>query len=315
MTQDAITLRKLDIFLAFMRLGNLARVAEEMELSTVSVHRALHSLEDAAGCPLFRREGRNLLPLDTAYVFAGHARRCVDECRQGLEKARDMAGVNAPRLRIGSLYSLTLDCIPQIIIGLKLRRPELRVELSMDSSRSLIDSLQNGRLDAVIVGANEPLSHPRLVSVPMFDDAMYFAAPAGSPYAAASGDIDLAATRQEKFVMLGEGFVTSESFANTFRLAGYEPDVVMQVGDIFSLINLVGQGMGCSLLPGRVAAFSDRICLKTLQARYRSRQRIALMLPSSREHDPTLQALAAECRAYGLRAGSARARSSAARSG
>jgi len=300
-TQDTLTLRKLDIFLAFMRLGNLARVAEEMELSTVSVHRALHALEDAVGCPLFRREGRNLQPLDTAYAFAGHARRCLDECRQGLDKVRDMAGVNTPRLRIGSLYSLTLHCIPQVIIGLKLRRPELHVDLSMDSSRGLIESLQNGRLDAIIMGANEPQDHPRLLSVPMFEDALYFAAPAGSRYASASKDIDLASARNEKFVMLGSGFVTSESFVNTFRLAGYEPDVAMQVGDIFSLINLVGQGMGCSLLPGRVAAFSDRVCLKTLQPRYRSRQRIALMLASSREHDPNLPALAQECRAYGLR--------------
>src|SRR5690606_25483460 len=132
-----------------------------------------------------------------------------------------------------------------------------------------------------------------------FEDALYFAAPAGSRYALAAKDIDLATARKEKFVTLGPGFVTSESFTNTFRLAGYEPDVVMQVGDIFSLINLVGQGIGCSLLPGRVAAFSDRVCLKPLQARYRSRQRIALMLPSSREHDANLQALTEECRAYG----------------
>src|SRR5690606_7180359 len=169
--QDTLTLRKLDIFLAFMRLGNLARVAEEMELSTVSVHRALHALEYGVGCPLFRREGRNLQPLDTAYAFAGHARRSLDECRQGLDKVRDMAGVNAPRLRIGSLYSLTLHCIPQVIIGLKLCRPELRVDLSMDSSRGLIESLQNGRLDAAIMGANETLDHPRLLSLPMFEDA------------------------------------------------------------------------------------------------------------------------------------------------
>jgi len=140
---------------------------------------------------------------------------------------------------------------------------------------------------------------------------MYFAACAGSPYADAPHDIDLAAARNEKFVMLGEGFVTSDSFINTFKLAGYEPDVAMQVNDIFSLINLVGQGMGCSLLPGRVRGFSDRICLKKLQPKYHSRQRIALLLPASREHDPNLQALAAECQSYGLKAFGAQAGSSA----
>lgn len=299
---DTITLRKLEIFLAFMRLGNLARVADELKLSTVSVHRALHSLEDGVGCPLFKREGRQLQPLDTAYAFAFHAQRSLAECRQGIAKARDMAGVSTPCLRIGSLYSLTLHCIPQVIIALKLRRPDLHVELSMDSSQGLIGSLQNSKLDAVIVGASRPPDYPRLLTVPMFEDDMYFAVPADSAYADATADIDLANTREEKFVMLGQGFVTSDSFANTFRLAGYEPDVAMQVNDIFSLINLVGQGLGCSLLPGRVKAFSDRVRLKSLQPRYRSRQHIALLLPTSREHDPQLRALAEECRRYGARA-------------
>ena len=302
---DTITLRKLEVFLAFMRLGNLARVAEELNLSTVSVHRALHSLEDGVGCPLFRREGRNLHPLDTAYAFATHARRCLDECRQGVEKVRELAGVNTQRLRIGSLYSLTLHCIPQVIIALKLRRPDLHVALSMDSSQGLIDALQAGKLDAVIVGANGPIQRPGLLSVPMFEDEMYFAAAAVSKYARATGNIDLADARNETFVMLGQGFVTSESFAATFEAAGYEPNTAMQVNDIFSLINLVGQGMGCSLLPGRVRSFSDRVRLMPLQPKYRSRQHIALLLPSSREHDPNLQALADECRLYGARAANA----------
>ncbi len=40
-----ITFRKLRVFITFMKLGNIARTAEMLELSTGSVHRALHSLE------------------------------------------------------------------------------------------------------------------------------------------------------------------------------------------------------------------------------------------------------------------------------
>src|SRR5437899_3762951 len=59
---EAITLKKLEVFLAFMKHNNMARVSEQLGQSTVSVHRALHSLEDAICCPLFRREGRSLIP-------------------------------------------------------------------------------------------------------------------------------------------------------------------------------------------------------------------------------------------------------------
>src|SRR3954469_14068691 len=127
---EEITLKKLEVFLTFMRVSNLARVSEILGQSAVSVHRALHTLEEGLGCPLFKREGRNLIPLETAYAFADYAKRAIDACEEGVKKARDVAGFNAPRLHIGSLYSLTLHCVPRIIVGLKLRRPALDISLT-----------------------------------------------------------------------------------------------------------------------------------------------------------------------------------------
>lgn len=42
-TTSEITFRKLSIFMTFMEKGNIARTAETLGLSGVSVHRALHT--------------------------------------------------------------------------------------------------------------------------------------------------------------------------------------------------------------------------------------------------------------------------------
>lgn len=60
-----ITFRKLSVFMMFMAKGNIARTAEAMKLSSVSVHRALHTLEEGvstkgATCCRCRRRGRCL---------------------------------------------------------------------------------------------------------------------------------------------------------------------------------------------------------------------------------------------------------------
>lgn len=39
---EELTLKKLEVFLAFMHTGNLARAAAELQTSNVSVHRAIH---------------------------------------------------------------------------------------------------------------------------------------------------------------------------------------------------------------------------------------------------------------------------------
>lgn len=300
MISEEITLKKLEVFLAFMRLQSLGKVAEELGQSTVSVHRALHTLEEGLHCPLFRREGRNLAPLPAAYVFAKHAQRAVEETEEGVRKAREMAGVAGARMKIGSLYSLTLRCIPQLLMGLKLRRPELQIDLTLGSNQELLRSLAEGRLDAIVIGLQAALEDPQLLAMPLFEDEVRLAAPQGSPYAGRE-HVDLRELRDEKFITLGGGFVTSDSFDHAFQRAGYVPETVMRVGDIFSLINLVGGGMGYSLLPGRVAGFSSRVDLIPLDARYASRQTITLLVSRSRERDPNVLALAAECRMYGTR--------------
>lgn len=295
---SAITLKKLEVFLAFMSLNNMARVSELLGQSTVSVHRSLHSLEDEIGCPLFRREGRNLIPLQAAYVFAEYARRSVDECEVGIRKVRDSAGLGTARLKIGSIYSLTLRCIPQLLTKLKLRKPSLDIDLTMGSNRELLAGLADGQLDAVVIGLGQENSSGNLVSIPLFTDDFFLAAPLNSPFSG-KPSIDLQEVREEKFVTLTDGFATTDDFYQCFERAAIVPNVAMRVKDIFSLINLVSGGIGYSLLPGRIGEFSPRIELIALDERHAIRQSICLLLLKCRERDPNLLALAAECRLYG----------------
>lgn len=294
---EQITFRKLEVFLSFIELGSMVRVAEALDQSTVSVHRSLHSLEEGLRCPLFRRDGRKLIPLAAAYVFAEHAARAVAECTTGIQKARETAGFGAARLRIGALYSLTVRTIPRLLIGLKTRRSELDVDLTLSSNRDLLHKLEEGRLDAIVIVVDEKVGHSGLITIPMFSDTMFFAAPVGSPYARHEL-IDLQDLKDENFVRLNDDFATSHDFNRAFELAGFKPRIVMRVGDIFSLTNLVSGGVGYSLLPGRVADFSPQVQLIPIAKPYMVSQRIALLLPRNRERDPNLLALMAECRMF-----------------
>lgn len=295
---EAITLKKLEVFLVFMKLGNMARVSEALSQSVVSVHRALHSLEKGVGCPLFKLDGRKLIPLQTAYTLADYAERALGECETGVRKAREVAGFGAPRMTIGSLYSLTVGTIPELLIKLKLRRPSTDVDLTLGSNRLLLELLSQGRLDAIVIALREAYADDALLSVPLFEDEIFFAAPVNSPYAHRAA-IDLAELRHETFVALEDDFATASNFHHAFACAGYAPTLAMRVSDIFSLTNLVSGGMGYSLLPGRVGPFSPRVQLIPLAPRYRTRQMITLLIPKARERDPNLLALAAECRMLG----------------
>jgi LysR family malonate utilization transcriptional regulator len=110
-------------------------------------------------------------------------------------------------------------------------------------------------------------------------------------------NIDLADYQNEKFLTLQDGFATTAGFYEAFKLAGFKPQVVMKVGDIFSLMNMVSGDLGKSLLPGRVKALmGDAIIFTPLLPKYEVTQHIALMYLEANESNPNILALAAEAR-------------------
>ena len=291
---DEITFRKLEFLLAYLRAGNLTRAAESLDVSTVSVHRALHSLEEGVRCQLFRHEGRNLVPTDAAQVLAEFARDVLKLMGEGIHATREAGGYSSDRIRLGSLYSLTIATVPRLIIDLKLRKPELQAELVLGSNADLLIKLKQGEIDAALMAV--PDAEPEVESIALFEDDIYFAAPVGSKYAALPA-VDLRACADERFVSLGDGFITYTGFVEAFRVAGFTPEVVMKVGDIFSLMNLVSGGVGCTLLPGRVRdVFKDKVQLIPVRPEYLMRQTIGLNFMRTRGRDPNLLALASVCR-------------------
>jgi LysR family malonate utilization transcriptional regulator len=292
---ETISFRKLEILLAFLESGSLARTAERLQTSTVSVHRALHSLEEGTRCSLFLHQGRNLVPTEAAQVLADVAREVLKTMSEGVRAARAVAGYANGHLKLGSLYSLTIQLVPEVIVGLRQRLSAVQAELVLGSNAELLDKLRAGQLDATLMALPEP--EPGIVSIALQEDDMFFAAPLGSPYADRAS-IDLRDCRNDRFVTLGDGFATQQGFRRAFEVAGFTPQIVMQVGDIFSLANLVSGGVGYTLLPGRVRTiFNHKLQLIALDEPFRARQTIGLSFLASRERDPDLLVLASVCRA------------------
>ena len=295
---DELTLKKIQVFLAFMRCGNLSKTAAVMELSNVSVHKALHSLESAMSCPLFKNEGRNLIPLKSAYVLEEHAQKIVQDIVIAVKNTRQAAGFASKVLNLGSLYSLTVNTLPSVISGLKLRRGELDIQLLLNSNADLVQNLKSTELDAIIVALNETTNFQGFEQLPMFEDEIFLAVNKDSDYAQLS-EIDLSLLKNETFLTLAKGFATRSDSDIIFEKAGIDPKVFLEVSDIFTLISMVSSGVGFALLPGRISTiYESSVKLIPLHAAYKIKQEIGLVFLKSKEPDPNLLALIAECRMF-----------------
>ena len=264
------------------------------------MHRAIHSLESALRCALFKHEGRQLIPLESAYVLEKKARLLIQDAEQMVRQTREAAGFYAERFRLGALYSLTVKTVPKLVMGLKLRRSELNIDLTLGSNLDLLQRLKNHELEAILVSLDESVSDPACEQLPLFSDDIFLAVPTDSPFAE-QAEVDLTDLADSTFITLTQGFATHRDGARVFQQAGFEPKVAMQVNDIFTLLSMVSSGVGFALLPGRIAAvYENRVRLIALQPQYRLQQHIGVVFLKAREREPNLLALLAECRMYSL---------------
>ena len=295
MLNEEVTLRKLEILCSFVRTGSLAKTADELHLSSVSIHKALHSLESGVGCPLFIKEGRQLKPLPAAQYLAEMSMDMLSDIERIIKKTRAKAGIETGQIRLGSMYSLTANIIPRLIMGTKIRRPDLDIDLHLGSNEELMKKLSEGSIDAVVIATPTGKLPDGVQVVPLFDDQLFFAS--SQKNKPKKANIDLAQHRDEKYLTLQDGFATTSGFYEAFKLAGFKPNVVMKVGDIFSLMNMVSGDLGIALLPGRVRALmGDAITFTPLLPKYEVTQHIALMYLQANESNPNILALAAEAR-------------------
>lgn len=299
MIDEKVTLRKLEIFVTFMQTENIGRTAEMLNTSSVSVHRALHSLEEGIRCPLFIHKGRTLQSLPAAHILLNYSKEVLGVCCRAIEETQRAGGIEQNRMRLGALYSLTVKTIPQLIIGMKLRRPELEFDLQTGSNEFLLDKLEQGQLDVIVISTTDSqIDYERYEILPLFQDDILLAVPHSF-----DGDIgntaDLRDFQYQKFVSLTKGFATHQGFKEAFNVAGFKPDIVANVKDIFSMVSMVEAGVGFALIPGRMKkVFENSIRLVKLTKSYQVNQLIGIVFDRSREYEPNLLALVAEGRMY-----------------
>ena len=148
-------------------LGSFARAASQLGRSQSAISMQLKKLEEQAGKPLFRRNGRGLTPTEAGDALLAYARRIIalnDEAAVSLGVTVDYATV-----RVGLPQDFFEDVMPSAITRYSRQRPDVHVELRAGRNFALEEEVTAGRLDAALAFAMPgTASHgERLASLPM----------------------------------------------------------------------------------------------------------------------------------------------------
>ena len=253
-------MKHLRYFEALARLGHFGRAAEDCAISQPALSMQIRELEELIGAPLVERGPRHIRLTSLGEEFAERARailRSVDELQ---DLARAAQHPLLGRLRIGVIPTVAPYLLPGVITALAARFPGLDLRPREAVTGKLIQDLQEARLDAAIVAL--PISEPSLTEVPLFDEEFVLARPAdeaGRPVP------DAASLREMRLLLLEEGHCFRDQALAFCNLSASATRELMEGSSLATLVQMVGAGIGVTLVPEMALAVETRSAEVALQ--------------------------------------------------
>lgn len=250
---SSISIRHLRYFEALAQHGHFGRASEACAISQPALSLQVKELEGILGAPLVERGARQIRLTGLGEEFAARARvilRAIDELTD-LGRASD--GPLSGRLRIGVIPTIAPYLLPQIIKTLSEIYPAIELHPREAVTKRLIEDLQEGRLDTAVVAL--PVSEPALVEQPLFDEEFVLVRPIADTDKPVPSAQKL---REMRLLLLEEGHCFRDQALSFCKLSTTPPRDLMEGSSLATLVQMVGAGIGVTLIPQMAVAVETR---------------------------------------------------------
>jgi DNA-binding transcriptional LysR family regulator len=152
--------------LAAQKLGSLAQAALMVGRSQSAVSAQMRKLEEQIGQPLFQKSGRGLALTEAGNLIVSYAKRilALNDEAVGAVRATSVGGA----VRFGLPGDFADTWLPAALGRFKRTHPAVRVEVAVERNGLLLERLDRGELDLVLVmGYETRADAEHLATLPM----------------------------------------------------------------------------------------------------------------------------------------------------
>lgn len=223
--------------------GSFSRTAEEMGYSQSAVSQMIRSLENEINMKLLIRshgnielthEGRELLPL---------IRSVVNDYRVLQEKTKELQGMNSGEIRVGTMNSVSNFWLPKMIKEFQKIYPEVRFTLLQGEYTSIAEWVKTGEVDFGFANGDAVTG---LTIIPLYTDEMMVVLPTDHRLCAKNA-VTLRELTEDPYIRLEEGSFNEPM--NAFHSQGLEPNTRLNVYDDYTVLAMIEEGLGYSIIP------------------------------------------------------------------
>ncbi|MBM1218754.1 LysR family transcriptional regulator [Ponticoccus sp. SC2-23] len=239
-----LTFKQLRYFDALARHRHFGRAAEACSISQPALSLQIKELEGMFGAPLVERGAREIRLTPIGERLLDKARHILLAVEELDDLVRASQGPLAGRLRLGVIPTVAPYFLPAIISALSARFPGLDLTLREAVTQSLIEDLQDGRIDMAVVAL--PISEPSLTEFALFEEDFVLvrtSRDAGKPVPSPK------TLQTMRLLLLEEGHCFRDQALSFCQFGRTKAGALMEGSSLSTLVQMVGAGMGVTLIP------------------------------------------------------------------
>ncbi len=231
------------LFCRVIENGSFTRTARDLGYSQSAVSQAVRALEKELNLTLIDRRKKDLVRLtdDGRQIYPYI--KAIDAAWTALErKKQEMDSLENSTIRIGTFTSVSRNFLPVLLKNFKEEHPGVEFFLRQGEYTSIEKWIREGSIDLGFLSAD--LSEGLTMEI-LYTDPLKAVLPPGHPLADKE-EVSLEELAREPFILLDEGDVSLP--LSRFVSQGLTPRIEYRVYDDYSILAMVEQGLGVSMM-------------------------------------------------------------------
>ena len=244
-------LRHLKYFLAVAEELNFTKAAEKLFISQPPLSRQIIELEEELQAKLFIRNNKKVELTEAGKYFEKEVKSLFQDLERISVKTKKIAENVSGEFRIAYISSIYSSVISDLIKHLKEQFPYVNFKLFEVSTSKQISALEQGKIDLGII--RSPIQSPKIKAQLWFQDG--FSVVYNKSQIKINSEKEISNLKDETFVFFNKDYAPHyhEILLELCAFYGFTPKIVHESNNINSIVQLVKNGLGISIVPSNIA--------------------------------------------------------------
>lgn len=287
-----MTLNELRYIVAVAQERSFGRAAAKCFVSQPALSVAIQKLEEELGAQLFERGKSEVSVTPVGERVVEQAQLVLEEAARIRELARAGRNQLVGPFKLGVIYTVAPYLLPDLIPALRVRAPEMPLELEENLTEVLETELKSGRLDAVIIAL--PFAPPGVATVFLYEEPFQVVVPSGHKWAKRKS-VHPDELVGEHAILLNVGHCFRDQVLDACPELNRQDVPTARTNSLETVRNMVASGLGVSVLPrdALTPKYHSSLVVPVPFARPAPSRRVALAYRKSFPRPQAIEALRA----------------------